>query len=170
MIPPWTEEQNELLKRLWAAGASAGQIAAQPEFAGRTRNAVIGRLHRLGLDGTTRAKSGAPRAIGGSLSAVTPREKRQTRSQASYGAGPPRLIPKSRQVAPVDAPLVIGDRIGCQFIAADTDLGSAPKCGRPRVTVAGRDSPYCGEHHAMCYERWAGAKQSRLTPGRIGAK
>ena len=151
MIPPWTEEQNELLKRLWAEGASAGQIAAQPELAGRSRNAVIGRLHRLGLDGTTRVKSQAPRAIGGSLSAVTPREKRQTRSQASYGAGPPLPIPKPRCVAPVDAPLVIGDRLGCQFIAADDDLGAAPKCGRPRVHVAGRDSPYCGAHHALCY-------------------
>ena len=40
---------------------------------------------------------------------------------------------------------------GCQFIAADDDLGDAPKCGRPRVHVAGRDSPYCGAHHALCY-------------------
>lgn len=59
---------------------------------------------------------------------------------------------------------------GCQFIAADTDLGSAPKCGRPRVTVGGRDSPYCGAHHAVCYERWSGAKPGRLTPDRNGAK
>ncbi len=142
MIPPWTDEQNELLKRLWAEGASAGQIAAQPEFAGRSRNAVIGRLHRLGLDGTTRVKSQALRTVGGSLSAVTPRPKRQTRTQASYGAGPPLPIPKPRCVAPVDAPLVIAD---------DDDLGAAPKCGRPRVHVAGLDSPYCGAHHALCY-------------------
>jgi GcrA cell cycle regulator len=49
----WTEERVELLKKLWADGLSASQIAA--ELGGITRNAVIGKVHRLGLSG--RAKS-----------------------------------------------------------------------------------------------------------------
>ncbi len=49
----WTDERVELLKKLWADGLSASQIAA--ELGGITRNAVIGKVHRLGLSG--RAKS-----------------------------------------------------------------------------------------------------------------
>ena len=49
----WTDERVELLKKLWADGLSASQIAA--ELGGVTRNAVIGKVHRLGLSG--RAKS-----------------------------------------------------------------------------------------------------------------
>lgn len=49
----WTDERVELLKKLWADGLSASQIAT--ELGGITRNAVIGKVHRLGLSG--RAKS-----------------------------------------------------------------------------------------------------------------
>jgi GcrA cell cycle regulator len=51
----WTEERVELLKKLWSDGLSASQIAA--ELGNVTRNAVIGKVHRLGLSG--RAKSAA---------------------------------------------------------------------------------------------------------------
>jgi len=44
---PWTDERVELLKKLWADGLSASQIAGQ--MGGVTRNAVIGKVHRLGL-------------------------------------------------------------------------------------------------------------------------
>src|SRR5215472_5734064 len=43
----WTDERVELLKKLWSDGLSASQIAA--ELGGITRNAVIGKVHRLGL-------------------------------------------------------------------------------------------------------------------------
>ncbi len=43
----WTEERVELLKKLWAEGKSASQIAK--ELGSVTRNAVIGKVHRLGL-------------------------------------------------------------------------------------------------------------------------
>ncbi len=49
----WTDERVQLLTKLWADGLSASQIAA--EIGGMTRNAVIGKVHRLGLSG--RAKS-----------------------------------------------------------------------------------------------------------------
>ena len=53
----WTDERVELLKKLWSDGLSASQIAA--ELGGITRNAVIGKVHRLGLSG--RAKSAVDR-------------------------------------------------------------------------------------------------------------
>src|SRR5262249_34273968 len=54
----WTDERVELLKKLWADGLSASQIAA--ELGGVTRNAVIGKVHRRGL--SRRAKSTSSRA------------------------------------------------------------------------------------------------------------
>jgi GcrA cell cycle regulator len=62
----WTDERVETLKRLWTEGLSASQIAA--ELGGITRNAVIGKVHRLGLSG--RAKSPA-------AAAPRPRKPRQ---------------------------------------------------------------------------------------------
>jgi GcrA cell cycle regulator len=43
----WTDERVETLKRMWINGATASQIAK--ELGGVTRNAVIGKVHRLGL-------------------------------------------------------------------------------------------------------------------------
>ena len=43
----WTDERVETLRRMWAEGQSASQIAK--ELGGVTRNAVIGKVHRLGL-------------------------------------------------------------------------------------------------------------------------
>src|SRR3954451_13097830 len=51
----WNDERVETLKKLWAEGLSASHIAT--ELGGVTRNAVIGKVHRLGLFG--RAKSPA---------------------------------------------------------------------------------------------------------------
>ena len=51
----WTDERVELLKKMWSDGQSASQIAK--ELGGVTRNAVIGKVHRLGLSNRT---GGAP--------------------------------------------------------------------------------------------------------------
>ena len=45
----WTEDRVSVLKKLWLEGLSASQIAKQ--LGGVTRNAVIGKVHRLGLSG-----------------------------------------------------------------------------------------------------------------------
>jgi len=44
----WTEERIDQLKRLWGQGMTASQIA--DELGGVSRNAVIGKAHRLGLE------------------------------------------------------------------------------------------------------------------------
>jgi GcrA cell cycle regulator len=49
MTNGWTEDRVTLLKKLWTDGLSASQIAKQ--LGGVTRNAVIGKVHRLGLAG-----------------------------------------------------------------------------------------------------------------------
>jgi len=52
----WTDERVELLKKMWGEGQSASQIAK--ELGGVTRNAVIGKVHRLGL--SNRSGGAAP--------------------------------------------------------------------------------------------------------------
>ena len=44
----WTDERIERLKKMWSQGATASQIA--DELGGVSRNAVIGKAHRLGLE------------------------------------------------------------------------------------------------------------------------
>jgi GcrA cell cycle regulator len=51
----WTDERVAQLTKLWADGLSASQIAG--ELGGITRNAVIGKVHRLGLSGRAKAAS-----------------------------------------------------------------------------------------------------------------
>ena len=62
----WTDERIETLKRLWSEGHSASQIAG--ELGGVSRNAVIGKVHRLKLESRIKAPS-AP-AAAAALSAL----------------------------------------------------------------------------------------------------
>lgn len=56
----WTDERVEVLKKLWSDGLSASQIAAQ--LGGVSRNAVIGKVHRLKLSGRGKTTTAAPRS------------------------------------------------------------------------------------------------------------
>jgi GcrA cell cycle regulator len=57
MSLPWTDDRVETLKKLWLNGYSASQIAS--ELGGISRNAVIGKVHRLKLVGRAKAPSQA---------------------------------------------------------------------------------------------------------------
>ena len=50
----WTTEREEKLKELWKKGHTASQIAAL--IGGTTRNAVIGKAHRLNLEARAASK------------------------------------------------------------------------------------------------------------------
>jgi GcrA cell cycle regulator len=54
----WTDERFETLKRMWSEGQSASAIAK--ELGGVTRNAVIGKVHRLGLSNRNDEPEPAP--------------------------------------------------------------------------------------------------------------
>ena len=60
----WTDERVDLLKKLWADGLSASQIAG--ELGNVTRNAVIGKVHRLGLSGRAKPTRTAASRVGSS--------------------------------------------------------------------------------------------------------
>ena len=68
----WTDERVETLKKMWGEGQSASQIAK--ELGGVTRNAVIGKVHRLGL--SNRAGSG------GNAAKAAPKEKPAPKAKA----------------------------------------------------------------------------------------
>lgn len=76
----WTDERIDELRKLWAEGLSASQIATR--LGGVTRNAVIGKIHRLGLSG--RVKTPKPRP-------AAPRRPSSARSAAPIKS-PPRVM------------------------------------------------------------------------------
>ncbi|SFR33610.1 GcrA cell cycle regulator [Yoonia tamlensis] len=87
----WTDERVETLKKMWGEGQSASQIAK--ELGGVTRNAVIGKVHRLGLSNRA-AASGAAAAT-----KAAPKEK----PAAATKAAAPKAAPKPTP-APTPAP------------------------------------------------------------------
>lgn len=92
----WTDERVETLKRMWAEGQSASQIAK--ELGGVTRNAVIGKVHRLGLSN---------RVTGGTVrdedEVEAPAPAAPPRAEAPRPAEPPRVEPAPVRPAPAPA-------------------------------------------------------------------
>ena len=86
----WSDERVELLKKMWGEGQSASQIAK--ELGGVTRNAVIGKVHRLGLSN---------RASGGATTKAAP-EKAPAKAKAAKAA--PRKAPEPAAAEPAAEP------------------------------------------------------------------
>ena len=101
----WTDERVELLKKMWAEGQSASQIAK--ELGGVTRNAVIGKVHRLGLSNrtggaapskpATKEKAAAPKKA----AAAAPADE----AKAAAPAPERPVAPPRRQIIPAGQPL-----------------------------------------------------------------
>jgi len=84
----WTDERVELLRKLWNQGLSASQIAAELNH-GITRNAVIGKVHRLGLSGrakTPSAPSSRPRKVTRAPSHPLTHSSGRTSAAGSYSS------------------------------------------------------------------------------------
>jgi GcrA cell cycle regulator len=85
----WTEERIERLKKMWADGATASQIA--DELGGVSRNAVIGKAHRLGLEQRpSPVKPGEEKEAKKPASAAAPKPapRAETAVQAKDGGAP----------------------------------------------------------------------------------
>lgn len=145
----WTDERVELLKRLWSEGLSASQIAGR--LGGVTRNAVIGKVHRLGLSGratTSRVKSHRPRKR------IANTVKRPTRARFPIAGNPTvRELYASEPYVPmaeeIDIPeaqrktVATLESCSCRWPVGDPQTQDFYFCGGK--AVAGL--PYC-EHHA----------------------
>ncbi|NBX08730.1 MAG: GcrA cell cycle regulator, partial [Marivivens sp.] len=89
----WTDERVELLKKMWGEGQSASQIAK--ELGGVTRNAVIGKVHRLGLSNrTTGAAPAAPAKPAKEAKPAAPKVAKAEPKPAAAAAPKPKAEPK----------------------------------------------------------------------------
>lgn len=154
----WTDERVETLKTLWGEGLSASVIAG--ELGGVTRNAVIGKVHRLGLTGrglpTTTARGRRRR-----------RSRRETalRSVSDRGIGRPVPSPGPRvkpedddregagrvsDAAPIAKQMAIGELTErtCKWPVGDPRLPGFCFCGHEAV----KPLPYCEFHSGIAYQ------------------
>ena len=156
----WTEERVETLKKLWADGLSASQIAKQ--LGGVTRNAVIGKVHRLGLSG--RAAPSRPARRPAPKPAPRPRTQpaapvSTARPQPSAPAPAPRP-----SAAPIEAErlasgeyatvLTLKDSM-CKWPIGDPADTTFRFCGRR----SGPGQAYCEAHSQMAYQPQAKRKR-----------
>jgi GcrA cell cycle regulator len=96
----WTDERVETLKKMWGDGQSASQIAK--ELGGVTRNAVIGKVHRLGL--SNRAGTAAPAAAAPAPAAKPATKEKPVEAAETPSAKPaPKPVPKPKPAASVPA-------------------------------------------------------------------
>lgn len=150
----WTEDRVEILSKLWAEGLSASQIAKQ--LGGVTRNAVIGKVHRLGLSGRATPSRPSKRKV------ATPRTTAKATSRAVSKPSMPR---KPRPIAPTYTPpppplkakllpsgefatiLTVTDDT-CKWPVGDPSSDDFHFCGRN--TQEG--GPYCRAHSSVAYQ------------------
>ncbi len=153
----WTEERVELLKKLWADGLSASQIAG--ELGGITRNAVIGKVHRLGLSGRGKTTNQQPKArkprTTQSSRPSQPRSIGNTALKVDYAPAPkpiaaPRPAPVEELIIPVEerATILTLTEQSCKWPIGDPSSSDFYFCGRhsdPGI-------PYCEHHARVAYQ------------------
>ncbi len=122
----WTEEKVETLRRLWGSGMTAAQIA-EKLGEGVSRNAVIGKAHRLGL------------SAGGAKNAK-PKPRKKAAEKAKPAATKTRAGKKSDELP---------WQRRCQWPHGHPGEPDFHFCGAE--AVAGR--PYCAEHCAIAYRQ-----------------
>ena len=149
----WTDERIAQLKAGWEGGMTASQIAEQLGE-GVTRNAVIGKAHRLGLEsrpspvkageeaetaaaGSCRRGRGAGAGTGGSA---------RPRSRASPRARPPKSRCAAARRAKTSL-LDLNEKI-CKWPIGHPGDADFHFCGKP--SQAG--FPYCTEHCLVAYQ------------------
>jgi GcrA cell cycle regulator len=117
----WTDERVETLKKMWGEGQSASQIAK--ELGGVTRNAVIGKVHRLGLSNRVGA---APEPVAKPKAAEPAQKAAEARPAAKPATAAPRAEAKPAPEAPAQAAAPTGRR---QIIPAGQPLPPQPSAG-----------------------------------------
>ena len=120
----WTDERVEQLRKLWSDGLSASQIAT--EIGGVSRNAVIGKVHRLGLSGRTKTP----------IPATTARPARKAPAPAPQATAP---ISRPAPSAPASAPAPAPRPIAASFSSAS--LAAAPAIEKPIAEIAAKPMP-----------------------------
>ncbi len=159
----WTEERVETLKKLWLDGLSASQIAKQ--LGGVTRNAVIGKVHRLGLSGRAAPSQPARQVFKAARPARPVAASQPAARRPAVAAASPETtqVPAPRPVTYVEAPgtatvLTLGAHM-CKWPIGDPSTDDFTFCGRR----SGGDGPYCNDHARVAYQPQQTKKKSGAT-------
>lgn len=151
----WTDDRVSLLKKLWGEGHTAAEIAKQ--LGGVTRNAVIGKAHRLKLSNRgspiQQNRKPANKNVERKTSIESPIEK--------VSASPVAVLAKpgvgsAKRKAKEDTPALSGDLYDlmdlqprmCRWPCGDPKEEGFGFCGAK--TIAG--IPYCAEHAKLAYQ------------------
>ena len=152
----WTDERVELLKKLWMEGLSASQIAAELGE-GVTRNAVIGKVHRLKLSARTKPTNTAPRARPAART-TAPRRVSSPAPSAGISAKPrvsmarPQVMGATALAAApeMEAELYVAPAAAELFIPEDKRLNllqlNEHTCKWPIGDPLSKDFYFCGQH------------------------
>jgi GcrA cell cycle regulator len=170
----WTDERVELLRKLWSEGLSASQIAAQ--LGGVSRNAVIGKVHRLKLSSRGRATAAPARqkktaAQGTITKTVTRAASTQRHTTVSIGATALQVQfdaePVARQyIRPVENVVVpISRRLQlveltertCKWPNGDPLSEDFHFCGND----AAETGPYCAYHSRVAFQPASERRRAR---------
>jgi len=148
----WTIERTELLRALWAEGLSASQIAGR--VTGKTRNAVIGKVHRLGLSGratTSRSKPKPRRVPDRPRKRILVPKARKSPWQQHLEALPADLPPPAIIEAPVPQrqrrTVETLEANDCRWPIGDPQHADFHFCGAKKLTGL----PYCECHARRAY-------------------
>ena len=145
----WTHERIEQLKKLWEAGYTASNIAT--ELGGITRNAVIGKAHRLGLSGRMKSKS--------KVSSVSIVRKRKMPVNKNS-----KIIELTTSVEPMNPTSFADIKDGlCRWPLGEPEDLDFKFCGRK----CAEGMIYCTEHHSLAYQPLNQTRQKRASKKRF---
>lgn len=99
----WTDERVEKLQQMWADGQSAAQIAKA--LGGVTRNAVIGKVHRLGLSNRAGAAPAKPEKAEPKPAPKETQPAPEPRAEKPAPAPAPAAAPARPKIVPAGQPL-----------------------------------------------------------------
>jgi GcrA cell cycle regulator len=149
----WNDERVDVLKKLWSDGLSASQIASR--LGGVTRNAVIGKVHRLGLSGratTSRMKSHRPRARAAKrqMKARLPSIGNPALRSLYLGDSEPYVPPAEEVVIPLGERKYIQTltEACCRWPIGDPQQAEFHFCGRKKIPGL----PYCEVHARRAFQ------------------
>ena len=151
----WSDERVEQLKSLWTEGLSASQIARA--LGGVTRNAVIGKVHRLGLAGrASPSRSERPRMP---MAPKAPSVRSHVPAVPVVEEDPLQLEDGSHATV-----LTISDRM-CRWPIGDPAATEFHFCGRsPKA-----GSPYCEAHARKAYQPQQARRDGKDAKGRMAS-
>jgi len=160
----WSHNRVEQLKKLWKAGLSASQIAA--ELGNVSRNAVIGKVHRLGLSGRAKSLSSAASRRSNAHPAqqmirmTRPIARGNTALAQAFEVEPDpvtsdNVVPMSQRMSLLEL-----NETTCHWPIGDPSSPDFFFCGGKVLTGL----PYCAQHSRVAYQPPVNLRRQTIKP------